>query len=71
MKVKEQVTQIHLDKEESEIWERVLDMLDRMERVVGNETSDEDLYDRIGKAKEAIDHIHFFHIVLNGEGSEC
>ena len=71
MKVKEQATQIHLDKEESEIWERALDMLERMERQVGNETSDDDLYDRIGKAIEAMNHIHFFHILLSGEGSEC
>lgn len=71
MKVKEQVTQIHLDKEESEIWQRALNMLERMEEEVGAETTDEDLYDRVGKAIEAMKHIHFFHIVLEGEEEKC
>ena len=70
MKVKEQVTQIHLDKEESEIWQRVLDMLERMERQV-RETKDEDLYERVGRAIAAMQNIHIFHIVLDGEDSEC
>jgi hypothetical protein len=70
MKLKEQITLIHLDKEESEVWERARDILERMERQVGD-TNDEELYDRIGKAIEAIAHIHFFHIVLDKEGSEC
>lgn len=70
MKVKQQVTQIHLDKEESEIWQRALDMLERMEKQVG-ETNDEDLYERVGRAIGAMQNIHIFHVVLDGEGSEC